>query len=186
MAWTTPKTFVNGAVLTAADMNTYVSDNTDYLFDNLKVVSVQTAFISGSVTASLASGAGTAITGLSITHATEDATNQVMLVANVGLLMGAAANGECGISFAAGGTAIGVGTSPGSRTPVATYLLYPGSTSASFLHSPASTSSITYTVRMHNMDSTTQTLYVNRYNPDTNNATFPAASSNFYLLEVAA
>jgi len=31
MAWTATKTFVAGAILTAADMNTYVSDNTDYL-----------------------------------------------------------------------------------------------------------------------------------------------------------
>ena len=28
MAWTTPKTFTAGSVLTAAEMNTYVSDNT--------------------------------------------------------------------------------------------------------------------------------------------------------------
>ena len=28
MAWTTPKTFTAGSVLTASEMNTYVSDNT--------------------------------------------------------------------------------------------------------------------------------------------------------------
>ena len=31
MAWSAPKTFVVGDVLTASDMNTYVSDNTDFL-----------------------------------------------------------------------------------------------------------------------------------------------------------
>jgi hypothetical protein len=31
MAWSTPKTFVVGDVLTASEMNTYVSDNTDFL-----------------------------------------------------------------------------------------------------------------------------------------------------------
>lgn len=33
MAWTTPATFTTGNVLTAAQMNTNVRDNTNYLFD---------------------------------------------------------------------------------------------------------------------------------------------------------
>ncbi len=32
-SWTTPKTFVDAAALTAAELNTYVSDNTQYLYD---------------------------------------------------------------------------------------------------------------------------------------------------------
>ena len=33
MAWTTTKTWSGSEVLTAPDINTYVSDNTDYLYD---------------------------------------------------------------------------------------------------------------------------------------------------------
>ena len=34
MAWTSPKTWSVGEVLTSTDMNTYVRDNTEFLFDN--------------------------------------------------------------------------------------------------------------------------------------------------------
>ncbi len=35
MAWTTPKTFVAGAVLTAAELNTHMRDNLNHLFDSI-------------------------------------------------------------------------------------------------------------------------------------------------------
>lgn len=50
MAYTTKKTFSTGAVLTAADMNTYVSDNVEYIYDFIKVWDggVPAARVSGS------------------------------------------------------------------------------------------------------------------------------------------
>jgi hypothetical protein len=36
MAWTSPKTWATGDVLTAADMNTYLRDNTDHLNDDIE------------------------------------------------------------------------------------------------------------------------------------------------------
>ena len=37
MAWTTPKTWVTGEVLTSDDLNTYVKENTDFLFNSALV-----------------------------------------------------------------------------------------------------------------------------------------------------
>ena len=34
MTWTTPKEFTGSEVLTTADLNTYLSDNTEYLYDS--------------------------------------------------------------------------------------------------------------------------------------------------------
>lgn len=42
MAWTTPTTFVSGAILTAAQMNTNVRDNTNALYDSIKRLAWQT------------------------------------------------------------------------------------------------------------------------------------------------
>lgn len=37
MAWSAPKTWAGTEVLTSADMNTYVRDNLDYLFDSTPI-----------------------------------------------------------------------------------------------------------------------------------------------------
>ena len=46
MAWTTPITFTTGNVLTAAQMNTNVRDNTNYLFDQPMALVTNSANIS--------------------------------------------------------------------------------------------------------------------------------------------
>lgn len=58
MAWTTPKTWVS-EVLTSNDMNTYLSDNTQYLYDELtatvvKQIDTQTTEYSTTSTTSVA------------------------------------------------------------------------------------------------------------------------------------
>jgi len=40
MAWTTPPTFASGQVVTAADLNSYLRDNTNYLFSGRPSASV--------------------------------------------------------------------------------------------------------------------------------------------------
>jgi hypothetical protein len=58
-------------------------------------------------------------------------------------------------------------------------------TSAVFLDSPASASAVTYSFNLHNGDSSTQTVYVNRSGTDSNTTQFARAASTITLLEVA-
>lgn len=49
MAWTTPSTFTSGQILTAAQMNTNVRDNTNALYDSQKRLAYQTQSATGTV-----------------------------------------------------------------------------------------------------------------------------------------
>jgi hypothetical protein len=57
--------------------------------------------------------------------------------------------------------------------------------SISFLDSPATTSSTTYSIVMHNGDSASSILYLNRTGSDTDTTQFPRAMSTITLIEVA-
>jgi len=63
MAYTTKKTFLTDAVLTAADMNTYVSDNVEWVYDLIKAWEggVPAARVSCSTSFEVAGSATTAI-----------------------------------------------------------------------------------------------------------------------------
>jgi hypothetical protein len=57
--------------------------------------------------------------------------------------------------------------------------------SISFLDSPATTSSTTYSIVMHNGDGSASILYLNRTGSDTDTTQFPRAMSTITLMEVA-
>jgi hypothetical protein len=90
------------------------------------------------------------------------------------------------------GTPVGVGDLVGSRPQVTakSWVVVNESnsqisSSATFLDSPATTSSLTYGVQLHNHDTTTQTYYLNRSSGDTNDRLGGRPISTITLMEVA-
>jgi len=160
-----------------------VADGLDGAFSLVDVKSVVlTSVFSASVTA----GASTLVTGLTIDHACADAANKVVLFTSC---PGANSdNGYHNIALNAGGTLLNLGDAASNRTRVATAIQTAGvSTSALSLmavHSPASTSTITYGVSAINVSNSTRTVYVNRGLDDGDFTTRPRTSSILVLMEV--
>jgi hypothetical protein len=58
MAWTNPITYVSGAILTAAQLNTNVRDNTQALFDSVRRIDLKTRATNYTINQSALSSAG--------------------------------------------------------------------------------------------------------------------------------
>ena len=115
------------------------------------------------------------ITGLSVSITPTSASNKILIIASVNF------NGDAGVSGAGarlmrGSTAIGIGDTASSRTPATSGGVqgadddYPGSSSLTFLDSPATTSATTYKVQVRGTGGGAA-VYVNRglQDPDSSN-----------------
>ena len=100
-----------------------------------------------------------------------------------------------GVLLCADGTQIdgALGTGRGSRSRVSASTMPAGSAHTTvmfgheYLHSPSSTSSITYSYRVVNLDGTaSRVVYVNRSESDANAAYTPVAQSVITVMEVSA
>jgi hypothetical protein len=150
------------------------------------LIEVKTAVKDNAFSASVTTGASTDITGLSITHEPADSANRLILLAQIG------ASGVPGtsIAFYDGTSLLGIGQSSGSRTRIASGVRGLDTTgnahvpqSLMLVHTPGAGSK-TYTVRVINADTSTQTLYVNRTVGNLNDARGVSAASTFTLMEV--
>jgi hypothetical protein len=127
---------------------------------------------------SIASGEGVAASGLSIAHAVADDAHKVYLFAVVHARAGTGDQGNVGLRIKAGSTGLTMGTTAGSRTaltafstlfasssgPPIGYVAMQANVFAAATHTPGSTASVTYTVDVHNMLDTSQTVHINRSN----------------------
>jgi len=143
-------------------------------------------------TISQASGAITAVTGLSIAHAAADAANKIVLFGVLTGHQGTTEGQRGGVMLHAGGTAIESPTSPGARQPTMSFMGGPvdqtgtgmRTVNVMAVYSPASTSSVTYDLRVSNGTNATRTFYINRSATDTDNIEFPRGVSTLMLMEV--
>jgi hypothetical protein len=155
------------------------------------LVAVKHALFTGTQSASVTTGASLAITDLSITHTLADAANKLVISAYVGIGTNPQAR-DCGLAIADDGTLIGIGAADGNRTQVGSLNMVNGtggniislSPSVTFVYEPGDTDEHTYTARAVNVDTTTQTLTINRSAINSNTAFYPAASSSLVIMEV--
>ena len=147
--------------------------------------------------ASVATGANTAITGLSVTITPSSATSKILVtyMVNGSLDLAGGASGSNGIltTLKRGATSIGVGNAAGSRQQVsansggaivsAAVALSSGTT---FLDSPATTSAPTYSINISHTSGATQTVYVNRSGTDTDSNSYFRGISTITVMEVLA
>ena len=142
---------------------------------------------------SVSEGGNVAVTGLSITHAVQDPANRLIISA----FFGAAANfdgeGNVGIAVHDGTGFIAIPPADGNRTRltaggrVSTNKLSAIVTmpSVTFVHTPNTTDSKTYTVRAINVRGGTRTLIINRSERNNDDAFTSLAVSSLVIQEVA-
>jgi hypothetical protein len=141
---------------------------------------------------SIAGGGNASVPGLSISHAVANASNRLIITAFFGAAGSSRGLGNVGIAVTDGSTLIGAADAVGVRTRLSAggvvssgevnrILSMP---SVTFVYTPGSTSSRTYTVRIVNIDNSARTLYVNRTESDSNEARSPRAASALVIQEV--
>ena len=159
-----------------------------------KILQVVSTTKTDTFSASVAVGAAADITGLSVSITPSSTNSDILIFATV--------HGGVSVRYerfafqlVRDSTAIGIGDSAGSRTPVTSASLPPFSdnngfsnVSAHLLDSPATTSATTYKIQAVNatINATTQTMYVNRSpaNSDFNYIALPVSSLT--VMEVSA
>jgi hypothetical protein len=156
------------------------------------VVQVKSAVKTDTFTASVAQGAKTAITGVSVAITPTSASNKVLVVAQI--TGGQTTNGVASYyQLMRGATAIGIGDAASTRQRVTSGFL--GDTSAQaqesltntvlvFLDSPNTTSSTTYSVDVSHGRGGTETVYVNRSQTDPDQTYIARGASTITVFEV--
>jgi hypothetical protein len=154
-----------------------------------KVAQVLSTTKSDTFSGSLASGANTAITGLSQAITPSSATSKILVTVSVTGNM-ANRNGFAA-AIARSTTLIGIGDSAGSRTRVGAAsaqaeAAMTGNLFLQFLDSPATTSEVTYNVYAQSMNTDTRTVYVNRAETDTDSVAYLRSASTITVMEILA
>lgn len=157
------------------------------------VLGVESVIKTDTQSSSVAGGATVTISGLSINYAVSNASNKLLIMAQVGVSGHSELRSRTGLAIADDGTLVGVGTGVGSRTATATGGRTTVNTSdqvvtshfVQFVHTPGNTATHTYTAEAVNVFASTSTLYINRSENDTDNNSFPRGSSVLTIMEIA-
>jgi hypothetical protein len=156
------------------------------------VVQVKSAVKTDTFTASVAQGAKTAITGVSVAITPTSASNKVLVVAQI--TGGQTTNGVGSFyQVMRDATAIGIGDAASTRQRVTSGFL--GDTSGQaqesltntvlvFLDSPNTTSSTTYSVDVSHGRAGTETVYINRAQNDPDQTYIARGASTITVFEV--
>ena len=192
MAWTTPDTAVAGSTaLTAAFWNANVRDNLNNLraLANLKSTTLTTT----TTTTVTTGGTYYDISGLTVSITPTAATSKIMIWAQVNV--GTGSDNSIILRLVRDSTAIGIGTSPGSRVPASTGGFYGTDTMANaysnfpipmqFLDSPVTTSAITYKIQVSS-NAGAKVIYINRSSNDENSVNSFRAVSTITVMEIPA
>jgi len=156
------------------------------------LVAVKHALFTGTQTNSTGAGADFAITDLSITHEVADASNNLVIMGVIGVAGSTNERGGVGIGIAVDGTLVNVGTAAGNRTSVSSQTRFRAggthnesvtSPALSYVYTPGAGSK-TYTLRGINVDSGTETVYINRNQLDTDGGQHPRGVSSLVIMEV--
>lgn len=157
-----------------------------------KILQVQTVTKTDTFSASVASGASSNVTGLSVSITPSSASSTIYLS---GMVYGSTVSLYfIAIDIDRNGTSVINAASPSNRTPSlvsnrsdtgsGTYGM--GGVPIAVIDSPASTSALTYQVRVVNVSAATRTMYVNRTDDDSDLDDSPRSISTLIAMEVSA
>ena len=151
------------------------------------LVAVKHVVKTDAFSASVAAGASTTITGLSISHAAADASHVVYLFGQITGINGS--NQALATFLTADGTAVDVGDAASSRPRIggsnrSGSASYSNSVTLLGKYAPASTSSVTYAASILNNINTTATVYANRTTTDGDDEFGTRSASAIILMEV--
>lgn len=135
---------------------------------------------------------GTDVTGLVATITPTSASNKILILVNLNLASGASLNTGHGVGFALhrSGTKISSGDVDGNRTSLTSASLIYSTTELvpmgmNYLDSPATTSAISYSIRLWQGSGSTVNMYVNRTHGDDNAASGSRSVSSITVMEIA-
>jgi len=182
MPWTTPGTAVAGNVLTAAQWNSDVRDNTNTI--RASQINVQSAVVVAS-TFSVTGSTFTNVTGLTVTITPSSATSKILVI--VSIYVGSVASGRYAIKVTGGNMSSLLGTTAGSRQAAhgsgsVDSTNAQGNSVLNLLDSPATTSATTYQVQL--ASTAGATAYLNRTNDDSDSANVFRPSSTITAIEI--
>ena len=185
MAWTAPSTWVAGAILTAAQLNTQLRDNMLFLNATTNVVQTTVSGATGVANTTTFVDVSDGVTTLSATITPTFNTSKILVTAQ--MMVGGSASMMVGGRILRGATPIGLGAAAGSRTRVGGAVDIDGAAEMNpfiltLLDAPATTSATTYVVQLNAQ--TAGTAYINRTATDTDNAAFVRASSFLIVQEI--
>ena len=188
MAWTSPKTWSFGEVLTSTDMNTYVRDNTAALFagEGGRIRQVVSHVKNDPFTVSGIT-AYTDVTGFEVTITPTRDTSKVLVVATFSseFAAGGAGAPNTGVySIFRGATQLADPTSPGTRQVGLSFVTGAQVQCISILDSPATAAATTYKVRVAT-GSTSHTNSVGARTSDADSSANARTPSMIYAIEVA-
>lgn len=153
------------------------------------LVAVKSANLTSVFSASVASGANTAVTGLAVTHATADAANDLLVTVSIGIASDSL-RARVGFAVSDGSNFLFVGDADGSRLRITSGANntvaaddYDNQISFSFIHSPGSTTSTTYTVHLFNLNNSTQTMFVNKSSAADSNSTYVGRGASSIIIQ---
>ena len=185
----------DGVVFSAASFDASVI--TSGVFDAARVPDVANAAIGSNVVQTVNSSTFSAsltannfsADAITVTITPTSASSKILLIANLNI---GASMTLPGFRLLRGVTAIAIADAEGSR-PRLTGNMENGNVGAThtlmsmtFLDSPATTSATTYAAQLHNAEGSTQTLYLNRNNTDSNDRLGARTISTITAIEVAA
>jgi hypothetical protein len=154
------------------------------------IVSVKSQIFTGTQALSLSARANDAITNLSISHAVQNSSNKLLLIASVGVAGSSTDDGRFGLAVADNGALLGIGDAAGTRIRVSaggssgpTGGNTTNNMTVQVLHTPGDTASHTYTARAINIDDSARTLTVNRSRVDSD-INMSRGASTLTLIEV--
>jgi hypothetical protein len=155
-----------------------------------KILQVVSTTLTTAVSVSVATaGTFVDVSGLSATITPSSASSKIMVITQISHAARTSGTNVTSTRLVRGATAIAVGAAAGSRVPASSYqYINDGglmqNPSVQVLDSPATTSAVTYKVQVSSNVSS-QTVYVNRSQTDTDSSGFARTASTITLMEVA-
>ena len=153
------------------------------------ILQVVSATKTDTFSASVGAGSSSPITGLTVSITPSSTSSKILVLAQVSGMALAHAN-PFAVALTASSSKINIGDAAGNRTRIGSEnstssVNESSSVSLNYLHSPGTTSTITYGVDVINRAGSTQTQYVNRTSNDTDAVDRTRSVSNITLMEVA-
>jgi hypothetical protein len=153
------------------------------------LVEVKSVVKTDTQTVSLAPNGTFTVSGLTIAHSVAEATNKVILIAQVAGRIDPSSSSGLGLSLLADSTELNIGDAASNRGRISGFNLgaetMVPTTTLIAVHAPGVTTSVTYGVQARSLENTlTRNGFINRTAADNDQRSYPRAASVLILMEV--
>ena len=157
-----------------------------------KILQVKNVTKTDTFSSSLSQYVATSVTGMDLAFTASSTSNRLLFQISINLCT-SSNNRPVAFFLVADGTKIdaATGDAAGSRyrsttTGIVNYTSQPETLTMNYYHTPTSTNSTTYGIKIQNGHDSTNTLYVNRTHTDSDGEFFHRTISSMTIMEVAA